>query len=76
MRSPRHHARGDAAKSDIAQRFIGTWPLVSIDDPTRGPHPIGILIRSIMGSFPRELSTHHQETWLSATLKPPTARRT
>ena len=44
MRSSRHHALGDTLKSDIAQRFIGTWRLVSIDDSTRGPHPIGIIM--------------------------------
>ena len=49
MRSPRHRARGDAAKSDIAQRFIGTWRLASIDDPARGPHPIGILMYDMTG---------------------------
>ena len=49
MRNPRHRARGDAAKSDIAQRFIGTWRLASIDDPARGPHPIGILMYDMTG---------------------------
>ena len=49
MRSPGHHALGDTSKSDIAQRFIGTWRLVSIDDPTRGPHPIGIIMYDTTG---------------------------
>ncbi len=49
MQDPRHHAVGDAAKSDLAQQFIGTWRLVSIDDPARGPHPIGMLMYAPTG---------------------------
>jgi hypothetical protein len=37
-----------SAKSDIVQRFIGTWRLISIEsngqpDPRRGPHPTGLI---------------------------------
>jgi hypothetical protein len=49
MQSPRHYALGDAGKSDTAPRFIGTWRLVSIDDPARGPHPIGVLMYDARG---------------------------
>ena len=49
MQSPRPRTRGNTAPSDIAQRFIGTWRLVSIDDSARGPHPIGILMYDATG---------------------------
>mgnify|MGYP005816235893 CR=1 FL=1 len=49
MRRPRPHAHEITAQSDIARRFIGTSRLVSIDDPARGPHPIGILMYDITG---------------------------
>ena len=35
---------GNEPAQSSAARFIGTWRLVSIDDPGRGPHPIGIII--------------------------------
>ncbi len=44
MRSPDHHASSKPSTSDTAQRFVGTWRLVSIDDASRGAHPLGILI--------------------------------
>ncbi len=75
MRTPRHRARGDAVNSAIAQRFIGSWRLVSIDDPARGPHPIGILMYDTAGHMAVQVIPDTPRATFSGTVPSPEEAR-
>jgi hypothetical protein len=66
-------ARGQApAKSDIVQRFIGTWRLVSIEaDPRRGPHPIGVISYDATGHMAVQIMPDAQRPKFAGTVPTP-----
>ncbi len=75
MQNPRHQACEDAAESATQQRFIGTWRLVSIDDPARGPHPIGILMYDTTGNMAVQVIPDTPRAKFSGTVPSPEEAR-